>query len=406
MKPKFKYSAGPVLEPMPGCIWADTMVLNPAIIKDRNSDTLHMLFRATGPYAHKKLEGAKYEPYPIFLGYARSNDMGNTWEADFTRPALEPRLEYDVNNIYIADDEGRRVVNYGNGCVEDPRIFEVEGELYLSVACRMFPPGPYWFDDETTVTRLENIPDWAKKESNPFSGAAYLNSTTTVLYKLNLENLKKNNYENSFTYVCNLTDPEVDDNRDVFLFPEKMMIDGKLQYVLIHRPHNPENFEAGRGHKKPSIMLAAAENIKDFASPAATHGFLAEGIFDWEEERIGASWAPISLGNGEWLLQYHGKTFPGYGYSQSFMILKEKENDFPEIVHRCPDRLMYPKQEWELPDKFPCPCLFTTAGILVDGQLIMGYGAADQRIGISWVEFKELVEYIRLFDSVGIRKNI
>jgi predicted GH43/DUF377 family glycosyl hydrolase len=67
---------------------------------------------------------------------------------------------------------------------------------------------------------------------------------------------------------------------------------------------------------------------------------------------------------------------------------------------------MYPQQEWELPDKFPCPCLFTTAGILVDGQLIMSYGAADQRIGISSVDFNKLVEYIRLFDSEGKRKNI
>jgi hypothetical protein len=31
----------------------------------------------------------------------------------------------------------------------------------------------------------------------------------------------------------------------------------------------------------------------------------------------------------------------------------------------------------------------------------MSYGAADQKAGISWVNFKELVEYVRQFDADG-----
>lgn len=405
MKPIFTYSPEPALEPKEGCPWADTMVLNPAIVKDPHSNTLHMLFRSTGPWSHKRMKNSRFDPYPIFLGYAKSEDMGKTWEADFTRPALAPAMEYDMDKIFITDDEGNRVVNYSNGCIEDPRIFEVEGQLYVSAACRMFPPGPYWLMDETSEIeiRYENMPTWARQEDNPFGKAAYKNDTTTVLFKLNLDRLKNKDYENAFTYVCNLTDPAVDDNRDVFLFSERMRINGKLQYVMLHRPHNPENFESGKGHTKPSIMLAAAENIKDLSTPKASLTFLAEGIFDWEEERIGASWAPIKLNGGEWLLQYHGKTFPGYGYTQSFMILKEKENDFPEIIHRCPDRLMYAQQKWELPDKFLCPCIFTTGGIVVDDTLIISYGAADQKVGISWVSFKDVVEYVRLFNKDGKR---
>jgi predicted GH43/DUF377 family glycosyl hydrolase len=83
------------------------------------------------------------------------------------------------------------------------------------------------------------------------------------------------------------------------------------------------------------------------------------------------------------------------------MIVKKVENGFPELAHRCPDRLMYPKHLWEMPDRFPCPCLFTTAGILVDGELIMAYGAADQKAGIAWGNFNEIVEYVRQFDAEG-----
>ena len=94
-KPIIRYSQKPVLEPKEGCMWADTMVLNPAIVKDPDTDTLHMLFRATGPWPAKNLKG-KSDPYPIFLGYAKSDDRGETWQPDFSRPALAlPTMEAD-----------------------------------------------------------------------------------------------------------------------------------------------------------------------------------------------------------------------------------------------------------------------------------------------------------------------
>lgn len=397
MKPIFKYSPNPVLEPKKGCSWADTMVLNPAIIKDSLTDELHMIFRATGPAPEKRMEGSPYNPYPIFLGYANSIDMGKTWNVDFTRPALAPAVEYEIDKIFITDDEGNKVVNYTNGCIEDPRVFEVEGELYMSAACRMFPAGPYWEGGGTHT----NKPQWAQSEENPFGRVATKNVTVSVLYKLDLEKLKKKDYNNAFTYVCNLTDGNLDDNRDVFIFPEKMLINGKKQYVLIHRPNNPGYFISTSEKLKPSIMLSAAEEIKDFATDKAQHHLLATELFDWEEEKIGASWPPIKIGEKEWLLPYHGKQLPGYGYTQSFMILEEQYDDYPKIIHRCSDRLMYAQQNWELPDKFPCPCIFSTGGVVLDDTLIISYGAADQKIGITYVSFSELVNYIRTYDKLG-----
>ena len=55
--PSITCSEKPVLEPKEGCPWADTMVLNPAIVKDPETDVLHMLFRATGPWPEKNLRG-------------------------------------------------------------------------------------------------------------------------------------------------------------------------------------------------------------------------------------------------------------------------------------------------------------------------------------------------------------
>jgi beta-1,2-mannobiose phosphorylase / 1,2-beta-oligomannan phosphorylase len=114
----------------------------------------------------------------------------------------------------------------------------------------------------------------------------------------------------------------------------------------------------------------------------------------WEQNRIGASWAPIEISPGEWLFPYHGKQDDKVGYTQSFMILKETANGFPIITH-CPSkRLMYASEPWELGGDFAIPCLFTCSGVVLDdGHLLMGYGAADQKIGIAKVPFDYLVNF-------------
>lgn len=393
-----KYSKEPVIEPKEGCSWADTMVLNPALVLDKDGHTIHMLFRATGPWPQKNLKGIS-DPYPIFLGYAVSRDGGESFEADFSRPALAPKLAYEEEEIYIENIYGEKVINYANGCVEDPRLFEIDGTLYLTVACRMFPPGPYWEGD----MRRNNLPDWCLDEDNPIGRLASRNDTVTVLYQVDLDKLIAREYESAFAYIGPLTDGNVTDNRDVFFFPKKFRIHGKEQLLMLHRPDEPDRFAAGAGVHKPSIMLAAGEKFEDFVTDKAEHALLAKGEFDWEEERIGASFPPVDLGNGEWLISYHGKQLPDYGYTQSFMILKEVENEFPVITHRMSERIIYAQQKWELPDKFPCPCIFTTGGVICDGTLIMGYGAADQKVGIAKVNFEELVAYVKQFDALGNR---
>ncbi|MDD5458786.1 MAG: hypothetical protein PHF37_05290 [Phycisphaerae bacterium] len=396
MSVQIEYSRTPVLVPMEGCCWADTMVLNPAIVKDPQSSRLHMLFRATGPYPHKRIKG-KPLPYPIFLGYACSDDNGVTWQADFSRPALSPALEYTPDRIYVDNVNGHQMVNYANGCIEDPRLFWLEGELYLTVACRMFPPGPYWEHDDP----MQCAPEWTQTVDNPFGRAAQENLTVSVLYKVLFEHLVAQDYDNAFAYITHLNDPEISDNRDVFLFPEKMCINGKEQYVCVHRPKQPGKYHSEMDGKAPSMFLSAAETIFDFPTSKATHKLLAEPIFEWEANRIGGSWAPIKISNDEWLLSYHGKQDDRIGYTQSFMILRQPTDSFPEVVHRCSERLIYARQEWELSGQFAIPCIFTCSGVVVGDELIMGYGAADQKIGIAKCCLGELISYVRKFDVTG-----
>jgi predicted GH43/DUF377 family glycosyl hydrolase len=394
--PMINYTKRFVAGPEQGCTWADKMILNPAIIKDpENSKTLHMLFRATGACPEKQLEG-KPLPYPIFLGYAVSHDEGGNWNFDFAHPALAPAVKYDKREIFGLNVNGQKAVNYANGCIEDPRLFYFENEIYLSVACRAFPPGPYWEHDSPT----QCMPEWAVLGKHDLGSAVTGNSTVSLLYKVDIQKLASGNYDQAFSYIAPLHPPDISDDRDVVLFPRKLKIDGKEKIICLHRPKHPWNYEVGRELTQPSIFIAAADKLEDLSTEQAERHILAVPEYEWEQNRIGASWAPIELAPGQWLLPYHGKQDDKVGYTQSFMILREQEQGMPIIVTRPEERAMFAAEPWELEGDFTIPCMFTCSGVILDnGSLLMGYGAADQKIGIAELNFNALIEYLRDLDS-------
>ncbi len=394
--PMINYKKRFVVGPEQGCSWADKMILNPAIIKDpENSKTLHMLFRATGACPEKQLEG-KPLPFPIFLGYAVSHDEGKNWHFDFSHPALAPAVKYDQQEIFCLNASGRKVVNYANGCIEDPRLFYFENEIYLSVACRAFPPGPYWEHDSPT----QCMPGWAVCGEHDLGSAVTGNSTVSLLYKVDIQKLAKGIYEQAFSYIAPLHPPDMSDDRDVVLFPCKLKIDGKNKIVCLHRPKHPWNYKIGRDLTQPSIFIAVADELDDLSTEQAERHILAVPEYEWEQNRIGASWAPIELAPGQWLLPYHGKQNDKVGYTQSFMILQEQEQGMPIIVKRPEERGMFAAEPWELEGDFTIPCMFTCSGVVLDnGSLLMGYGGADQKIGIAELNFHSLIEYLSDLNS-------
>lgn len=394
--PTFTYSQTPVLTPQPDSSWADTMVLNPTVIAA--GEMLHMLFRATGPSPENQQPG-KPLPYPIFLGYANSTDGGETWNPDYTRPCLAPALATERESLQITSATGKSVINYANGCIEDPRLFYLNNECYATVACRLFAPGPYWEKDDP----MQCAPQWATDATHGLGRAATENLTVSVLFKVNLSALAAGSYEDAFSYACHLSNPESGDNRDVVVLPEQIEIGGKLRYAQLHRPKESAAYTGTE--LSPSIFIAAADSLEALASAEAEHRLLASPLFEWEGDRIGASWTPIAISNGDWLLPYHGKQDAEVGYTQSFMILSPGADGWPRVAHRCPTRLMYAQQHWELNGLFKTPCLFTCGGIVRDGRLIMPYGAADTASGIATVDFAALVAYVKQFDASGNRIN-
>jgi predicted GH43/DUF377 family glycosyl hydrolase len=384
-----------VIEPEPGSPWASEMVLNPGLLQDPSSGRWHMLFRATGPFSQNSIPGEP-DPYPIFLGYASSADR-ESWDIDFTRPALAPKLAREIKDITIEDDEGRQVTNFANGCVEDPRMFFLDGECYLTAACRMFPPGPYWIHDDPT----QCAPLWSKGGAHTLGFAASENVTVNVLFKVNLPNLAARKYDAAFQYITHLTDPLKGENRDVILFPEKLDCCRGLEYVQIHRPWNPALYENIKGQYPPSMVICSAPSLKALAIEESSQTILARPAFSWDRERIGASGPLVKLGEGEWLLSYHGKENREAGYTQSFMILKHTAGSLPVVAHRSAARVFYPREPWEMPGRFVSPVIFITGMVVTGELLVLAYGAADERVGIAELKLADVLAHVRKFDDAG-----
>lgn len=391
-EPLITRSGGPILTPRPDVPWASEMVLNPAIYRATDEKRIHMLFRASGrgePFAGHP------NPFPICLGYAFSDDEGETWNADFKTPALFPPLKELAGELQVPLESGETAWNFPNGCIEDPRLFAIDGTVYLSAACRIFPPGPYWIHDDP----VQCAPTWARQPDAPGGTAVRKNLTVSVLYRVDLAALADGRYPEAFAYLGALTDPEKSDNRDAFLFPERLLIDGGLKYVLVHRPRDPEPYSGTSG--KPTMVISCAERLADLAQAPCQEQVLAAPLFPWEAERVGGSTPPIRIDDHRWLLPYHGKQDTVVGYTQSFLIVEQCAAELPRVTHRCPTRLFVAREHWEVKGKFATPCVFTCGCVLSGENLLMAYGAADTVCGLAAVNFRDLVAHVEQFDADG-----
>jgi predicted GH43/DUF377 family glycosyl hydrolase len=371
------------------------MVLNPAIHRRVGEKRIHMLFRASGPGVPFAGRTSPL-PYPICLGYAWSDDEGETWTPDFTAPALYPRLRDTFDELHMALPDGRVVLDHANGCIEDPRLFELDGVVYLSAACRIFPPGPYWIHDDP----LQCVPEWARAPDAPGGRAVRENLTVSVLYRVNMEALASRRYADAFTYLGPLSDPERSDNRDVFLFPERLRINGRLACVMLHRPRTPRPYSA-HCPGKPVMFIAAADKPEDLATHAFLDEPLAAPLLDWEANRVGGSSPPLRIDATRWLLPYHGKRDNITGYTQSFMILEERPDGLPVLRHRASTRIFHAETDWELKGEFTIPCVFTCGALRSGDDLLMTYGAADTVCGVAWVNWDALIRHVQTFDPHG-----
>lgn len=161
------------------------------------------------------------------------------------------------------------------------------------------------------------------------------------------------------------------DNKDVVLFPEKIM----GSYIAMHRPMPSMKFSP------PAIWLARSNDLTHWGKHEQLHGG------DTDVERVGGGTAPLRTERG-WLTIYHGneKTPPDESgnvrvcYTGGAMLMDIQNPAI--ILGRSAAPIMVPTESFET-SGFVDNVVFPTAAIDRGDAIWVYYGAADESVGVT-----------------------
>jgi beta-1,2-mannobiose phosphorylase / 1,2-beta-oligomannan phosphorylase len=278
----------------------------------------------------------EYERYISRIGYASSTDGYCFDKRD--EIALEPKEEYE---------------RYG---IEDPRLVEVDHQTYVSYVV------------------LSNYVD-----QKPVASTAL--ATTTDF--------------NDYIRLGIITS-KGSDNKDVVLFSENINqrssneneTEASTKYLFLHRPSSWVG--SVYGVDRPSIWIGEGSSLTNFEK----HTLLIKPDQQWEMLKVGAGPPPIKTKHG-WLLIYHGVN-ENHVYRAGAALLDL--NDPSKVLGRTKRPILEPKEPYE---KFGDVnnVVFPTGACIMDGKLLVYYGAADKVCCLATAELENLIDYILMDHS-------
>ncbi|MEX0930531.1 MAG: glycosidase [Candidatus Paceibacterota bacterium] len=322
----------PILSPDPEHTWESRATFNPAVIQ--HEGVVYMLYRAIGGDAN----------YVSRLGLARSED-GVHFERSDT-PWLAPSTPND---------------RWGT---EDPRMVSIDGTIYI------------------TYTAI----------SQPVFESKDALRTDPLIAQVNLISTR------DFSYYSHqgLITPDLSDNKDTVLFPEKI----NDCFVMLHRPHrwSKEWFRSAQWDEKtaapihpddlpekPSIWISYSKDLVSWFD----HAVVIEPTHE-TDEKVGAGAPPIKTEHG-WLLVYHHvvkKSEEKRTYAAKVALLDLE--DPSSVTAKITDHVLEPRAAYETTGDV-ADVVFPTGAIVRDEVLYMYYGAADTHCALATAPLERIL---------------
>jgi beta-1,2-mannobiose phosphorylase / 1,2-beta-oligomannan phosphorylase len=273
----------------------------------------------------------EYERYISRIGYASSTD-GYCFDKR-EEIALEPKEEYE---------------RYG---IEDPRLVEVDHQTYVSYVV---------------------LSNYVKQK--PVASTAL--ATTTDF--------------NDYIRLGVITS-KGSDNKDVVLFSENINqrssneneTEGSTKYLFLHRPSSWVG--SVYGVDRPSIWIGEGSSLTNFEK----HTLLIKPDQRWEMLKVGAGPPPVKTKHG-WLLIYHGVN-ESHVYRAGAALLDL--NDPSKVLGRTKRPILEPKEPYEKYGDVN-NVVFPTGACIMDGKLLVYYGAADKVCCLATAELENLIDYV------------
>ncbi len=300
-------SKNPIMEPNPKNDWESKAVFNPATLLIKNE--IHIVYRAMS------------EDNTSYMGYARSKD-GVKIDYKSPKPIYGPQEDF----------EKKIKPNENSGC-EDPRLTEIDGEIYMLYT--------------------------AFNSSHP---------PRVALTSIKKEDFLKENWKWSKPKL--ISSPGAD-NKDAALFPEK--ING--EYYILHRNGDTIDLSTSK-----DLKFGNGNYLEEVGWVKPRKGW-------WDNRKIGLSCPPIKTEKG-WLLIYHGVHEDG-SYHLGALLL-DLENPY-KVLSRTDNPIFSPEKKYEKEGIVP-NVVFPCGAVIKDGYLIIHYGGADKVMGVAKMKLKDLFE--------------
>lgn len=171
------------------------------------------------------------------------------------------------------------------------------------------------------------------------------------------------------------------DNKDVVLFPEKVM----GEYIALHRPSGSARFSP------PEVWLARSPDLIHWG----THTRLMGADHGTKQDRLGGGTPPVRTREG-WLTIYHRseKATAGdvAGVYSGYTLMLDLDNP-AKVLGRSPGPIMSPAETFEKKG-FLDNVVFPTGIVERDEQVLVYYGAADECIGVTAFTREALIDSV------------
>lgn len=329
-----KYINNPILKPKEENDWECHATFNSAAIQI--DAVTHLLYRAEGSAGLS------------VLGYAES--ANGKYFKRYNNPVYLPRMDFEGVNISPEILKNKQTTNFKSGYhhypqdkkydwhgVEDPRITEIEGRLYMTYAA--------------------------------FNGYNYARPAITSIDKKDFLEQKWN-----WTIPQPMTSQVYQwsiGNKNVVLHPQK--VDGK--YLIYHRiwPHiridYVENLEFGP-EKKYLKEVSRIEVRGD----------------SWDSNRVGVSAPPLEIDEG-WLLIYQASGSQDRRYKVGAMILDK--DDPTKVLYRSNYPILVPDQWYEEGIAYVC------GAVIRENILHIYYGGNDKCVCMASAPLREFIDKLK-----------
>ena len=288
--------------------------------------------------------------YPrIILGYY----MYVSYIAELSVPLNDLFSSYINTNRYSGDIVVYPSTKYDIWGTEDPRVYELYGDLYMTYTGRTI----YYFNPKVYKGRTLPVTAVFDKEAK-----SWVKKFVFVLDTNKFPELISN--KDAFLHKTG--------NNDVYLFHRPHFI-GNRFYMFISRVNRDELINGGNTVKEITV-----DNALKVLEPASF------------ESKLGWASTPIDIGNNKTIVFVHAVDKEEVIYRVFALQLKlNKEEIIIEAI--TPKYIMEPRYHYEIAGDRPLtifPCGSVKMGT---DTIIMSYGASDSMIGLAMISLNELL---------------